>query len=788
MKRILLAVAILMLVQFSQSAHANGTIKQRADSLSRELAHVRGTRTADLYLQLAHLTADSMPALSFRYVEQALIVSIRLNYLPGKAESHYLMGSYFRFKRKYTLALENYLTALRLFRMVDNAKGQMLVYDAIGVMNRDSKNYETAISYFQQGLTVSRLKMDPGAAGEFLKKIGICYQLQGAYSLAMVLYEQAMESYRKAGSKSGEVSVYNCIGSVMMDQKKYDEALTYFQNLIPKALPADRYFVGTVYTRISHIYYSKKDYQKALEYNRMALKARIHANLPEDIASSLINIGGDFYMLDQPDSAWKYLSTGLNQAYRLNRASLVENGYKHIYEYWLRKGDYVKAVNFYRRFSAVGDSIVIDRNKGNIALIEANQKILRIGETNALLAKQNQLRSLNVRNQRFQVGFIQILTFFAGLLVVTFLIRYLFILYSRKKMQRLNVTLSNQIKEREKVQYQLGQRERQYRFLAEHSIDMITRIDKNFSYTYASPSSLRVLGFTPDEMLGKTPYSLTHTDYLGYTESVVNEMVMTRTAKQMIYQACKKDGSYTWAESVINPIFDSVTGEFKEFVAVTRDIQDRKIKELEIMEGTKQKENLLKEIHHRVKNNFAILVSLINMQKDQTKNPELLQSLTNLQLRIRTMALVHEMLYRSKDFERISFPDYLRSVASVIAGTFNRRDIGLVFELDEATMDIEASIPLGLMINEILSNAFKHAIPAGREGVIRVVLKNDPDSPNLFLSIADDGIGMPEGFSIENCKSMGLQIVQILVKQIEGQLTITGNGGTCFAISFPKAV
>jgi two-component sensor histidine kinase len=165
----------------------------------------------------------------------------------------------------------------------------------------------------------------------------------------------------------------------------------------------------------------------------------------------------------------------------------------------------------------------------------------------------------------------------------------------------------------------------------------------------------------------------------------------------------------------------------------------------------------------------------------------LLQSLTNLQLRIRTMALVHEMLYRSKDFERISFPDYLRSVASVIAGTFNRRDIGLIFELDEATMDIEASIPLGLMINEILSNAFKHAIPAGREGVIRVVLKNDPDSPNLFLSIADDGIGMPEGFSIENCKSMGLQIVQILVKQIEGQLTITGNGGTCFAISFPKA-
>jgi len=117
----------------------------------------------------------------------------------------------------------------------------------------------------------------------------------------------------------------------------------------------------------------------------------------------------------------------------------------------------------------------------------------------------------------------------------------------------------------------------------------------------------------------------------------------------------KKDGTVFWVESMLIPLFDPISGAFKGMVGVTRDIQERKNKEIEIMEGTKQKENLLKEIHHRVKNNFAILVSLINMQMAQTKNQELLHSLINLQLRIRTMALVHEMLYAPVILKRYHF-------------------------------------------------------------------------------------------------------------------------------------
>ena len=152
-----------------------------------------------------------------------------------------------------------------------------------------------------------------------------------------------------------------------------------------------------------------------------------------------------------------------------------------------------------------------------------------------------------------------------------------------------------------------------------------------------------------------------------------------------------------------------------------------------IVEGTKQKENLLREIHHRVKNNFAILVSLINMQKAQSQNEDIRQSLTDLQLRIRTMALVHEMLYRSEDFEKISFPDYVRSIASVVSSTYGRMNVHLDFEMEPLIINIETAIPLGLMLNELLSNAYRHAFSDNTKGSITVSFKKEKDG--LFRAV-----------------------------------------------------
>jgi PAS domain S-box-containing protein len=334
---------------------------------------------------------------------------------------------------------------------------------------------------------------------------------------------------------------------------------------------------------------------------------------------------------------------------------------------------------------------------------------------------------------------------------------------------------------------QTRDREKQYKFITDNSVDFITHLNQDRERIYASPAALTIYGYEPDEIMGKTMSDLTHPDDYAYSEKRFNEMIETRSSRQFICRALKKDGTFFWVESILNPLFDPISGVFKGMVGVTRDIQERKTKEIEIMEGTKQKENLLKEIHHRVKNNFAILVSLINMQMAQVTNPELLQSLTNLQLRIRTMALVHEMLYRSNDFEKISFPGYLRTLASVIAGTYIRRDIDLMVEADEVVMDIEASIPLGLIINEILSNSYKHAFPGEREGKIWIQYTIDNQTGLNTLIVKDNGIGMPGMAPPDQLKTMGLQVVQILCAQIEATLDVACDEGTTFTITFLAA-
>jgi len=145
------------------------------------------------------------------------------------------------------------------------------------------------------------------------------------------------------------------------------------------------------------------------------------------------------------------------------------------------------------------------------------------------------------------------------------------------------------------------------------------------------------------------------------------------------------------------------------------------------------------------------------------------------------------MLYRSKDFENISFSDYLRSLASVIAGTYNRRDIALKFEADGSVMDIEASIPLGLIVNEILSNSYKHAFPDDRPGNIWITFKVDHENGKYCLMLQDDGIGLPDNKPLDQYKSMGLQVVHILCQQIEGTLEMINDHGVTFNITFKPA-
>jgi PAS domain S-box-containing protein len=216
-----------------------------------------------------------------------------------------------------------------------------------------------------------------------------------------------------------------------------------------------------------------------------------------------------------------------------------------------------------------------------------------------------------------------------------------------------------------------------------------------------------------------------------------------------------------------------------------QDITDQKRAERQIKTSLSEKEVLLQEIHHRVKNNLQVVSSLLSLQSEQIKNKEALTVFKESQDRVKAMALVHERLYKSQDLANIDFTGYVQNLSNHLMRSYGSHAgaVSLDLKVEPVPLGIDAAIPCGLIINELVSNALKYAFPKGERGTILLSLKQEGNN-TLRLIVKDDGIGMPEGIDLSNTPSLGLKLVQGLVQQLGGVLTHRNNNGTEFDISF----
>lgn len=227
-------------------------------------------------------------------------------------------------------------------------------------------------------------------------------------------------------------------------------------------------------------------------------------------------------------------------------------------------------------------------------------------------------------------------------------------------------------------------------------------------------------------------------------------------------------------------------GKFKGFRTTLTDISERKKMEGEIGDSLKEKELLLKEIHHRVKNNLQVISSLLNMQSRYIKNKTDQELFRESQTRAKSMALIHERLYQSTDLRRIDFGEYIKTLTYDLYHSYggNPNTIKLNIELEPIMVDINTAVPCGLIVNELLSNTLKHAFPNGRRGELNI--KFYSKNKNLVLIVRDDGVGFPEDLNFRNTESLGLNLVNTLVGQINGEIEIMVDHGTEFKIKFPE--
>ncbi len=311
------------------------------------------------------------------------------------------------------------------------------------------------------------------------------------------------------------------------------------------------------------------------------------------------------------------------------------------------------------------------------------------------------------------------------------------------------------------------------RTVVESMGDSVIVLDEENRIMDMNPSARQVMG-TPSEFIG-IPVGQVWPAWSNQIESgsgfKSKELILTGENGQRIYDV------------EISPLTDW-RGRTVSRVVVLRDITEHKRAEEKIKQSLQEKELLLREIHHRVKNNIQIISSLLSLQSHYIKDKAYSEMLRDSQSRIKSMALIHEKLYQSKSLANIDFKEYITTLVHSLFQSYgvSMGSILLEVEVEKISLDIDAAIPCGLIINELVSNSLKHAFPEG-QGKIRICFRSVDDSKELIVS--DNGIGIPESVDLDTTQSLGLHLVKILAEdQLDGKISLERSEGTTFCITF----
>jgi PAS domain S-box-containing protein len=345
------------------------------------------------------------------------------------------------------------------------------------------------------------------------------------------------------------------------------------------------------------------------------------------------------------------------------------------------------------------------------------------------------------------------------------------------------------IKQREE---QLRESERKHRQLFETmALGVVYSNTEGISLS-ANPAALKILGLTESEFIGREIFQPASNFVKEDGSKVAKEdfpvyvaLTTGKEVRDVVFGFSPPNNkAIIWVQVNSIPQFNAGENTPKFVYSTIENVSQQKIAQDNIKNSLVEKETLLKEIHHRVKNNLQIISSLLNLQSGYLKDSEAIEILRESQNRVRSMALIHERLYRSDDFTNINFNKFLQDLTNILQSSYYNiaGAVSIELNLEQIYLSIGIAIPLGLLINEIISNSFKHAFVEKKDG--KIVIQMLRKENKIFLSIKDNGVGIPVNLNIEESETLGFKLVCSLISQIEADIELKRDNGTEVVISF----
>lgn len=331
--------------------------------------------------------------------------------------------------------------------------------------------------------------------------------------------------------------------------------------------------------------------------------------------------------------------------------------------------------------------------------------------------------------------------------------------------------------------------EQRFHDLFQFSPEAIVLADGEGRIRQVNEAAPMLFGYGSEEMTGRGVEELlpaaSRQRHAGYRQEYSKRSMprMMASERKAEIRGQRRDGSSFPLEVSLVPV---ETEQGRWIAAVMRDISEQTEAQQKIQASLREKETLLKEIHHRVKNNLQIIVSLLDMQAERLVLGEARNALLDSQHRVRSMALIHERLYGNDDLGGVDFGEYLQSLVLVLYRAYQADGchVKMELDLDSIRLNIDTAVPCGLLINEMVTNAFKHAFHGRTEGQLRVSLKEEDGE--VLLTVADDGPGIPIGFDWKKSDSLGAMLIQTLSRQIKATMTVSGPPGTGYTLKFKE--